>query len=120
MKQFLTSFQIAIDWIRRHVLFILLGILGCFTAAAVIRRKTNNVNTVGDAIAVQRARAKALVLKKQQNEIERKDATKADEILKLNQAIVEQHKVIAESVRGRPWEELSDTEIRESLREAGL
>lgn len=120
LRTFWAKLQLAISWIRRHLLFILLGVVGCFTAAAVIRRKTNRVNSIGDAISVQRAKAQVLKLKKEQSAIRVKDAAAAEQVLQLNQKIVEQHKVIAEAASGEPWEKLSDEQIRAALREAGL
>lgn len=120
LRTFWAKLQLAISWIRRNALFLLLGAIGCFTAASVIRRKSNQVNTIGDAISVQRAKAQVLKLKKEQSAIRIKDATAAEKVLQLNQQIVEQHKVIAEATSGEPWEKLTDEQVRAALREAGL
>jgi hypothetical protein len=107
-------------FIRRHLLAIVALIIGGATAAAVLRRSTNKVSTIGDAISVQRAKVEVIKQTKIQADIERVDAGKANEILNVNQRIVEQHKVIAEAMTGEPWEKLSDAQIRAALREAGL
>lgn len=86
----------------------------------MIRRKTNAVTTVDGALAVQRAKAKLLSLAKEQDELKARDATKVNEIFKLNGEIIAQQKVIAEATTGKDWKTLTDEELMHALKEAGL
>jgi len=108
------------DWLKRHSMWLLLVVLGAWTGAALIRKRSSQVNTLESALAVQRSKQALQVLRKQQAKLVTSDRVVANEVLQVSAEITRHKRAIAEAHAGKGWDELSDDEVRAALREAGL
>jgi len=116
----LRAIRAAFAWLEKHALWLLLLAAGVSTGAALLRNKASAVNTARAALAVQRAKDQLDALKKQARMIAAVDEAKANEVLKLSDAINRRKKDIVELYSGKPWAEMSDAEIEQALHDAGV
>lgn len=109
-----------VDWIKRHALWLLLAVVGSWTGAALIRRRNNAVNTIDSALSVERAKARIATLRAESASVAAVDQQKANELLRIHNDIEQHKKDIAETYSGKPWAGMSDAEVQEALRAAGV
>lgn len=120
MQKLVGYFKAAVAWVNAHAAALLLLTLGAWTGAVLIRRKTNQVNTIASALEVERTKARVKELEAQRKALRPLDEAKANEILRISAEIERRKKRVAELHGGKPWEEMGDDEVRRALREAGL
>lgn len=116
----LAKAALTLEWVRKHLLWLALILVGSFTAASVFRRRSNNISTMGEALDLQKAKKKIVVISEERKKLDVHDREAANKSLRLGAEITAQKKRIAEITTGQRWEELSDAEIEQALREAGL
>jgi len=109
-----------VDWVKRHALWLFLLSVGAWTGAALLRSKRSAVETLGDALTIERAKDQIRFLKTAAEGIAAVDREKANEVLRLTNAIEQHKKTIAELYTGKPWPELSDADVLQALRDAGV
>jgi hypothetical protein len=120
MANLLQHLRTSWQWVQHNGAWLLLLLVGAWTGAALYRRKTNQVNSVAAALAVERAKAQVTVLRAQRAALKPQDEAAANAILKLSAKITDQKKLIAELHSGKAWEEMRDDEVSRALREARL
>lgn len=109
-----------VRWITANGAWLFLLLVGAWTGAALYRRKTNQINSVATALAVERAKTQVKVLQAQREALRPQDEAAANAIMKLSAKITDQKKLIAELHSGKAWEEMRDDEVSRALREARL
>ena len=114
------AFWSALDWIEKNILWLMLLAVGATTGAALLRNKSSAVNNARSALASQRLKDQLEGLRAKARKISAIDRDKANEALKLADAITQKKKAIAEVYSGKPWAEMADDEIERALRDAGV
>jgi len=109
-----------VDWVKRHALWLLLMAVGSWTGAVLIRRRSNAVSTIDSALSVERAKARIAALRVESAGIAAVDQKKANELLRIHSDIEHHKKEIVEIYAGRPWASMTDAEVQEALRAAGV
>lgn len=108
------------EWLRRHAVWLLLLIVGAWVGARLYRSKSSSVSTISDARAVTKRVKEARALEREAATLDAHDEVAANRLIELNTRIATAKRQVAEQHTGRSWDTLSDTEIRNALKEAGL
>lgn len=116
----LRFFASLVRWLKTNAGVAFLCMTGAWTGALLLRRKGNQVNSVEQALELERHRAKVKTLRAQRLALRPLDRRKADEVMAVTQEIAKHHQRVAELMSGKPWGELSDEEIKRALFSAGL
>jgi len=107
-------------WLKTHAGAAFLCLIGAWTGAFLLKRKDNHVNSIEQALELERHKAKVKSLRQQRLALRPLDRRKADEVMAVTQEIAKHHQRVAELMSGKPWGELSDEEIKRALFSAGL
>ncbi len=109
-----------LSWVRTHASFLLLILLGAWTGAYLLKRKSNSIGTMEAALETERHVSAIKKLQAQRVAQRPVDQAKANQILAVTAEIAEHKRRVVELHSGKPWGELSDEDIRRALLDAGL
>lgn len=109
-----------VEWIKAHGAFVVLMLVGAWTAAFLRVRKTNQVNTIKAAIELEKRKGQVKILHAKQRTLRATDEVKANQVLLITAEISKHQQRIAEIHSGKSWKDLTDEEINRALADAGL